>query len=173
MDLQEFLKKCFLKGEFKLRSGQISSIYFDKYLVLSNPKILNSLCDEMINRYSFSSVDILGALEMGGIPLSTVLSLKTKKNCVYIRKQGKDYGTCKQVEGIGVSGKRVGLIEDVVTSGGQVFKGAQALREAGAKVTNVYSILFRSKNPQATLLEFKENNLKLHFLYTLEDLQQG
>ena len=96
--------------------------------------------------------DLLGGLEMGGIPIATVVSAQTGLPALFVRKQAKDYGTCKLAEGPDVAGRRVTLIEDVITTGGAVRDATNALREAGAVVEVVVCAIDRSpggENPLA------------------------
>jgi orotate phosphoribosyltransferase len=67
-----------------------------------------------------SNTEVLAGLEMGGIPVVTALSIKSEIPCAFVRKKAKEYGTCKLAEGSNVSGKRVCVVEDVITTGGQI-----------------------------------------------------
>jgi orotate phosphoribosyltransferase len=87
---------------------------------------------------------LLGGLEMGGIPIVTALSARTGLPALFVRKQAKEYGTCKLAEGPDVAGRRVTLIEDVITTGGAVRGATTALREAGATVELVVCAIDRS-----------------------------
>ena len=79
-------------------------------------------------------LDALAGLEMGGIPIATVLSLKTGIRALFVRKKAKEYGTCKLAEGGEVAGQRLLIIEDVVTSGGAILDAVRELRKLGAIV---------------------------------------
>ena len=78
----------YLTGQFKLRSGKISSFYWDKYRFESNPTLLDAITDEM-QALLPPSFDKLAGLELGGVPLATGLSLKVSKPCLYVRKEAK------------------------------------------------------------------------------------
>ncbi len=96
--------------------------------------------------------ELLGGLEMGGIPIATVLSSRTGLPALFVRKKAKEYGTCKLAEGPDVAGRRVTLVEDVITTGGAVRDATNALREAGATVEVVVCAIDRSpegENPLA------------------------
>lgn len=120
-------------GRFKLRSGEYSDVYFDKYRFECDPVLLGELADELAGLVP-EDVEMLAGLELGGIPIATVLSQRTGLPLAFVRKQAKEYGTCKQVEGADPRGRRVAIVEDVVTSGGAILDALPALREAGAKV---------------------------------------
>lgn len=153
-----------LKGSFKLRSGRISNIYFDKYQFESRPELLDSITDHLMDMIPHG-IDILGGMEMGGIPLAAALSLKTKKPCVFIRKQAKKYGTEKQAEGCSVLGKKVLLIEDVITTGGAVCSSAELIKKAGGIAEHTLCVIYRGESP--ALLDSAK--LKLHSLFQLKD----
>ena len=123
---------CRLTGEFTLRSGQVASEYFDKYLFEADPVLLARVVEQMIELVP-EGTELLGGLELGGVPIATVLSARTGLPALFVRKQAKEYGTCKLAEGQDVSGRRVTLIEDVITTGGAVRDATRALREAGRR----------------------------------------
>ncbi|MEO9322655.1 orotate phosphoribosyltransferase [Nocardioides sp. C4-1] len=134
---------CRLSGEFTLRSGQVSDTYFDKYLFEADPLLLGRVAREMVQLLPHDT-DLLGGLEMGGIPIATVVSAITGTSTLFVRKEAKTYGTCKLAEGPSFEGKRVTLIEDVITTGGAVRDATRALRAAGAIVDVVVCAIDRS-----------------------------
>lgn len=134
---------CRLTGEFTLRSGIVASEYFDKYLFEAEPALLARVADQMVGLLP-PDTELLGGLDLGGVPIATVLSAKTLLPALFVRKEAKTYGTCKLAEGPSVEGKRVTLIEDVITTGGAVRDATRALREAGAIVTVVVCAIDRS-----------------------------
>lgn len=142
---------CRLTGEFTLRSGQVSSEYFDKYLFESDPALLARVADAMVGLVP-DGTELLGGLELGGIPIATMLSSRVGLPALFVRKQAKEYGTCKLAEGPDVAGRLVMLVEDVITTGGAVRDATRALREAGATVELVVCAIDRSpegENPLA------------------------
>ncbi len=142
---------CRLSGEFTLRSGQAASEYFDKYLFEADPVLLARVVDQMVGLVP-EGTELLGGLELGGVPIATVLSARTGLPALFVRKQAKEYGTCKLAEGPDVAGRRVTLIEDVITTGGAVRDATRELRAAGAVVETVVCAIDRSpagENPLA------------------------
>ena len=135
--------RCRLTGEFTLRSGQVAGEYFDKYLFETDPALLARVASAMVPLLP-RDTDLLGGLEMGGIPIVTVLSAQTGLPALFVRKRAKAYGTCKLAEGPDVAGRRVTLIEDVITTGGAVRDATTALRAAGAIVETVVCAIDRS-----------------------------
>ncbi|KHD87089.1 MAG: orotate phosphoribosyltransferase [Bdellovibrio sp. ArHS] len=146
MTKQELAKKIYdvahLTGEFKLRSGQISNEYFDKYRFEAQPALLREIAKHMAPLIP-AGTEVLAGLEMGGIPIATALSLETGLPCVFVRKEAKEYGTCQFAEGLDIKGKNVCVIEDVVTTGGQVVLSTADLRSLGAKISHVLCVIHR------------------------------
>ncbi|MGN7930604.1 orotate phosphoribosyltransferase [Sphingopyxis sp. 22461] len=141
-----------LKGEFHLRSGQISETYFDKYRFEADPALLRRVAAEMIPLLP-KDTEVLAGLELGGIPIATAISLATDLPAAFVRKEAKEYGTCLAVEGGGVEGKRVVLIEDVITTGGAVADAAGLVEDAGAEVIGVVCAIWRGNGlPQIAAL---------------------
>jgi orotate phosphoribosyltransferase len=134
---------CHLAGEFTLRSGQIANEYFDKYLFESDPLLLRKVAEAMVAL--LPDCDVLGGMEMGGIPIVTVMSQITGLPAVFVRKAPKEYGTRKAAEGIAVEGRRVVAVEDVVTTAGALVNGCLLLREAGANIDTAVCAIDREQ----------------------------
>src|SRR5690606_30706921 len=88
--------------------------------------------------------EILAGLELGGVPVATALSLHTGLPAAFVRKEAKEYGTAKLAEGTTVEGRRVLVVEDVITTGGQVVASVGDLRDRGAEVIGVLCVIDRS-----------------------------
>ena len=158
-----------LTGNFLLRSGKTSTEYFDKYRFESDPKLLAAIADAMVPLLP-GGLDFLAALEMGGIPIATALSLRCGLPVVFVRKQAKEYGTRKFAEGPAIAGRRLLLIEDVITTGGQVAMSAADLRAGGARVDAVLCVIDRSDG-QTEKLEVA--GISLRALFTMQQLKSA
>ena len=158
----------FLTGEFKLRSGKISSFYWDKYRFESDPVLLSAVVDEL-QRLLPAFFDKLAGLELGGIPLATVLSLKIGKPCLYVRKVAKKYGTCNLVEGEFREGETAVVVEDVITTAGQVCSSVRQMRELGLKVKHVVCVIDRQQGGRENI---KEIGCSLASVFTLDELER-
>ena len=131
-----------LTGEFTLRSGRTATEYFDKYRFEADPELLARVAAEMATLIP-AGTEVLAGLEMGGIPIVTALSRETGLPAAFVRKKAKEYGTMRLAEGADVEGRQVLVVEDVVTSGGQVVISTAELRERGAKIDTVVCAIDR------------------------------
>jgi len=157
----------FLTGQFKLRSGKTSSFYIDKYRFESNPILLSAIVDELQKLLPTSNK--LVGLELGGIPLATVLSLRTGKPCLYVRKSAKTYGTCNLVEGGFQAGETVVIVEDVITTGGQICKSIDQMRKLGLIVQNVLCVIDRQQGGEENL---RKIGCSLTSVFTLGEIKR-
>ncbi|HXW82522.1 MAG TPA: orotate phosphoribosyltransferase [Acidimicrobiales bacterium] len=160
---------CGIRGRFVLRSGQVSDFYFDKYLFEADPVLLSAvaaLAAPMVP----AGTEILAGLELGGVPLSTALSLLTGLPQVLVRKEAKTYGTAKLAEGPEVSGRRLVVIEDVITTGGQVVMSTEELRARGAVVDTVVCIIDRRPPGSTSPASIAQAGLSLRSVFTLEEI---
>ncbi len=98
---------CRIRGEFTLRSGRITDEYFDKYRFEGDPHLLRLVAEHMVLLLP-SDTQVLGGLELGGVPIATMVSALTGLPAIFVRKQAKTYGTCRLAEGGDVAGRTVG-----------------------------------------------------------------
>jgi orotate phosphoribosyltransferase len=128
-------------GRFVLTSGALSDYYIDIKKASTEPKTLRLIAQEM-SSYT-KGYDMLAGMELGAVPLVVALALETGIPYVIIRKEKREHGTGKQIEGGDVKGKNVLIVEDVTTSGGSVVKTIQILRENQAEVEKVLAVVDR------------------------------
>jgi orotate phosphoribosyltransferase len=173
MNRNDLAKKIYkasnIKGNFKLRSGQYSNEYFDKYLFEANPEILDAIALESLKLLP-KRIDFIAGLEMGGIPIATIISHYSKIPMLLIRKKAKDYGTCKLAEGGDVKGKVILIIEDVVSTGGAIIDAVNELRKLGAEVNDVICVIDRESGGKEKL---KESSLNLIELFKKSELENA
>jgi orotate phosphoribosyltransferase len=131
-----------LAGTFQLRSGAVAHEYFDKYRFEADPSLLSAVA-HALHPLIPPEIDALAGLELGGIPLVTMLSQLAQLPARFVRKAAKPYGTCQLAEGGEIAGYRLLLIEDVVTSGGQIIESTHALRHLGACITYALCVIDR------------------------------
>lgn len=161
---------CWITGDFKLRSGQISSDYFDKYRFEALPHLLVPIATLMAEKIKAIDENFfaLAGLELGGVPLATAIGIQNGMPSLFVRKKAKQYGTCQFAEGLDFKGQKLIIIEDVVTTGGQIIESTKMLREAGAIVEHVICVLLRDKVGIDTLAA---EGLTLDYVFSREDFE--
>ena len=155
MGLKEALKGCgaLQFGDFTLASGAKSEYYIDIKRASTDPKVLyliSQLMAETMQRDGIKADRIAGVV-LGSVPLAAALSLATGIPYVMVRKEKKDHGTGKLIEGVLVPGERVLVVEDVITSAGSSVSAIGTLRDAGATVSDVISVIDRESSGPAAL----------------------
>lgn len=153
-------------AKFKLRSGKYSNSYYDKYFFESMPKILKDIAIHMLPDIP-KGTEALAGLELGGIPVAVMLSQLSDIPVLFVRKEAKEYGTCNIIEGGDVENKHVLIIEDVVSTGGQIVLSAEELRKNGAIIKEVLCVIDRELKGGANL---KSHGLLLKPLFTVSEL---
>jgi len=161
-----------LRGTFTLRSGRTSNYYLDKYLFSAQPDILRALGEMFAERIAATTptgttITKLAGAELGGIPLVASASMASGIPCVFIRNKRKDYGTEKQLEGTLRADDRVVIIEDVVTTGGQVLEAAQVICETGAEIARIICTIDREEGARAHI---EGAGYDFDALFTIADL---
>lgn len=158
-----------ITGDFLLRSGQHSTEYFDKYRFEADPSILAQIAKESVSFIKSEHYGLAG-LETGGIPLATALSLESGKPVCFVRKDAKTYGTCQFAEGFEIKGKNLLVIEDVVTTGGQLKESIKDLRSSGAIISQVLCVIMRGPKEEIKQIFQDELDVELNWLFTKEQL---
>ncbi|MCZ6852353.1 MAG: orotate phosphoribosyltransferase [Gammaproteobacteria bacterium] len=160
---------CQLTGSFKLRSGQFSDHYFDKYRFEADPALLSRVAQALAPLVP-DDTELLAGLELGGIPIATVLSGITGISARFVRKARKPYGTMALAEGGEIAGKRLTIIEDVVTTGGQILDSVKQLRTLGGEVNTVLCVIQRNQFAGEATAVFAEEGLELRSLFEEAEL---
>jgi orotate phosphoribosyltransferase len=126
-------ERALLEGDFVLRSGRRSSYYLDKYRFETDPALLRELGERLgaQAREAAPEAARLAGPELGAVALTAAASLASGLPFVIVRKEQKDYGTARRLEGDFAAGDEVCLVEDVITSGGAAVEAVRALRDAG------------------------------------------
>ena len=155
-----------LRGEFTLRSGRKSNYYLDKYLFETQPDILQALGKMFAERIP-ANVNRIAGPELGAIALAAAASMASGKPFVIVRNQKKGYGSGKLLEGKIETGETVIIIEDVLTTGGQVLEAVKSLESAGSKVAGILGVLDRQEGARENI---ESAGYKFEALFTTADL---
>jgi orotate phosphoribosyltransferase len=158
-----------LTGSFVLRSGRTADRYFDKYRFESDPGLLRDVVEALVPLVP-PETDGLAGLELGGVPLATMLSSLTGLPAFFVRKQPKKYGTERVCEGGAVAATRLLIVEDVVTTGGQLVLSAQDLRAEGAVVEDAVCVIDREGGGADVAAA---EGVRLRSLFTMRELELG
>lgn len=162
---------------FVFVSGRISPVYIDCRKLLSFPTereyIVTALAKMVETDIGVDKIDVVAGGETAGIPYASFVALLVKKPMIYIRKQPKGYGGTKQIEGILYPGKRVLLVEDLITDGLSKLRFNIGIRGAGAKMTHCLCV-FDYASDRLNQHEGKENlaknDIALHVLSNWDDV---
>ena len=158
-----------LTGEFMLRSGRTATEYFDKYQFEADPALLDELAGQMAALVP-AGTEVLAGLEMGGIAVVTALGRHTGLPCAFVRKTAKAYGTARLAEGAEVAGRRVLVVEDVVTSGGQIVISTGSCASWAPTVDHALCVIDREEGGAEALAA---DGITLRALLTRADLDRG
>ena len=162
-------------GPFKLASGAMSDYYLDMKPTTFDPEgaaliaeiIVDMLADE-------GDVDSIGGLELGAVPIVAAVCAhsfgKRPVDGFVVRKEKKGHGTDQKIDGNFRDGSRVVLIEDVTTKGGSVMQAVRAVRDRGAAVATIITIVDRLEGAADNL---KREGLALRPIFTRHDLLGG
>ena len=167
-------KKIIRFGDFTLASGVKSPYYIDLRLVPSFPheyrKMIKGLQNLIAEDIGFEDFHSLVSVPTGGLIVAASLATEIVKPLIYVRKQAKEHGTGKAVEGVTCQDMKLLMIEDVVTSGGSVINAVKSIKEEKMTVTDAYAIVDRMEGATEAL---QAEGIKLHSLLTIIDIAQS
>jgi len=147
------VEAAYLEGDFLLRSGKRSRYYLDKYRFETRPDLLRALGVRIaaVAREHAPAATRLAGPELGAVALAAAASLESGLPFLIVRKEAKEYGTGKRLEGPYDEGETVCLVEDVVTSGGALLDSIAALRAAGLTVDTAICVVDREEGGNEAL----------------------
>lgn len=161
-------------GEFKLASGGQSSVFFDMKMTLLTPDGAGLAGDLILQSLRGEKIDAIGGLVLGACPIVDAVCVRSADtdapiNAFYVRKEPKDHGTDKLIEGPLKPGARVVVVEDVTTRGNSALKAVEAARAEGCEVVRVVTIVDRLEGAADNL---KAHGVALSALFTRDDFME-
>lgn len=160
---------AYLEGDFLLRSGKRSRYYLDKYRFETRPDLLAALGERLAARAreAAPAAARIAGPELGAIALAASASLSSGLPFLIVRKEAKEYGTERRLEGEFAAGEEVCLVEDVVTSGGAAAEAVEALRAAGLTCRAAVCVVDREEGGADALARL---GVRLHPLFRAQDV---
>ena len=158
-------------GVFKLTSGKASPYYIDLRVVPSFPDAYRQICDfyseYITSQVGLKTFDRIAGVPLAGIPFASLIAYNLKKPFLYVRKGTRRHGRQRRVEGVLVSGDRVLLVDDLVTTGLNLKKAAEAIRAEGGVVKEALALLDREEGGKEKL---EKSGIKIHTLLKMSEV---
>lgn len=154
-------------GRFTLKSGIESPFYVDLRPLASDPRILKRLANYLLDMLPLDNFDVICGVPYAALPMATAMSLESYLPLIIKRKEAKDYGTKKLIEGIYKKGQNCLLVEDVITSGKSLLETIPEIENEGISVSDIVVVLDRQQGGKE-LLESK--GYRVHTLFTISEV---
>lgn len=154
-------------GDFKLKNGLASPIYLDLRLIISYPKLLKQLGGLMFNLIHSKQFDLVCGIPYAALPIATCLSLEHHYPMVIRRREIKDYGTRKIVEGVYKPHQTCLVIEDVMTTGASILETVEALEGEQLTIKDIAVVVDRQQGGHIRLMQ---KGYHLHTLFTITEI---
>ncbi len=158
-------------GAFKLSSGRVTPYYIDLRLIPSFPdafhRIIEIYANFMREELDTQNFEKIAGIPVAGIPLASILAFQLNKPFLYVRQGGKLRGRERRIEGVLISGDRVLLIDDLITTGLSLKRTATAIRSEGGIVADAFVLLDREEGGEKRLAQ---NEVEVHSLFKISEV---
>jgi uridine monophosphate synthetase len=164
---------CIKYGEFKLKSGKISNYYFDFRILVSYPKLLKNvslLMFQILPKEIKETIQIICGVPYGALAIATVISTSNNIPMLLLRKEVKDYGTKKLIEGVYEEGFKCLIVEDVVTTGSSIISTYDDLIKE--KIDPIASISILDREEENGKENLEKKGLKVFSLFTISEIKE-